>query len=96
MRLVYLPSTRGDLLWLRHYYARVFPAGAAAARTRMLAMERLILDLQAAGARGPIDNLEGMAWGPVRPDGRRTLVMVTDDNFSPQQVTQVLAFEVAP
>ena len=44
MRLVYLPSTRGDLLWLRHYYARVFPAGAAAARTRMLAMERLILD----------------------------------------------------
>lgn len=58
--------------------------------------KRLILDLQAAGARGPIDNLEGMAWGPVRPDGRRTLVMVADDNFSPQQVTQVLAFEVAP
>ena len=28
--------------------------------------------------------------------GRRTLVMVADDNFSPQQVTQVLAFEVAP
>ena len=49
MRLVYLPSARGDLLWLRHYYARVFPEGAAAARARVLAMERLILDNPHAG-----------------------------------------------
>ena len=47
--LVYLPSTRGDLLWLRHYYTRVFPEGAAAARARMRAMERLILDNPHAG-----------------------------------------------
>ena len=44
MQLVYLPSAVGDLLWLRHYYTRVFPEGAAAARARVLAMERLILD----------------------------------------------------
>ena len=44
MRLVYLPWTRSDLRWLRHYYTRVFPEGAAAARARILAMERLILD----------------------------------------------------
>jgi plasmid stabilization system protein ParE len=44
MRLVYLPSAARDLLWLRHYYERVFPQGAAAARARILAMERLILD----------------------------------------------------
>jgi toxin ParE1/3/4 len=44
MRLVYLPSTRSDLIWLRHYSARVFPEGAAAARSHVLAMERLILD----------------------------------------------------
>ena len=56
--------------------------------------KRLVLDLQTAGAQGPIDNLEGMAWGPVRPNGRRTLVMISDDNFSPHQRTQVLAFEV--
>ncbi|WP_343640902.1 esterase-like activity of phytase family protein [Roseateles sp.] len=56
--------------------------------------KRLVLDLQTAGVLGPIDNLEGMAWGPVRPNGRRTLVMISDDNFSPHQRTQVLAFEV--
>ena len=87
---------------VRLYEARVDGATdvSAVASLRDAALvpmrKRLILDLQAAGARGPIDNLEGMAWGPVRPDGRRTLVMVADDNFSPQQVTQVLAFEVAP
>jgi plasmid stabilization system protein ParE len=44
MRVVYLPSTRSDLRWLRHYYTRVFPEGATAARAQVLAMERLILD----------------------------------------------------
>jgi toxin ParE1/3/4 len=49
LRLVYLPSTRGDLLWLRHYYARVFPEGAAGARARVQAMERLLRDNPHAG-----------------------------------------------
>jgi plasmid stabilization system protein ParE len=44
MRLVYLPSAARDLLWLRHYYERIFPEGAAAARARIRAVERLILD----------------------------------------------------
>jgi plasmid stabilization system protein ParE len=44
MRLVYLPSARSDLRWLRHYYVRVFPEGAATARAHILATERLILD----------------------------------------------------
>lgn len=28
MKLVFLPSTRSDLLWMRTYYAHVFPDGA--------------------------------------------------------------------
>ena len=28
MNLVFLPSTRSDLLWMRTYYTSVFPAGA--------------------------------------------------------------------
>ncbi|RKS06998.1 hypothetical protein DFP74_2648 [Nocardiopsis sp. Huas11] len=40
------------------------------------------------------DNLEGMALGPDLPDGRRTLVMVSDNNFSAGQVTQFLAFAI--
>jgi hypothetical protein len=40
-----------------------------------------------------LDNTEGMAWGPLLPNGHRSLVFVSDDNFNPAQVTQFLAFE---
>jgi len=40
-----------------------------------------------------LDNTEGMAWGPRLPNGRRSLVVVSDDNFNPSQVTQFAAFE---
>ncbi|MET0311675.1 MAG: esterase-like activity of phytase family protein [Burkholderiaceae bacterium] len=40
-----------------------------------------------------LDNTEGMAWGPSLPGGGRTLVVVSDDNFNPAQVTQFVAFE---
>jgi plasmid stabilization system protein ParE len=43
VRLVYLPRAAQDLLWFRHYYAQVFPEGAAGARERVLAVERLLL-----------------------------------------------------
>ncbi len=39
-----------------------------------------------------LDNTEGMCWGPSLPDGRRLLVVVSDDNFNPLQVTQFAAF----
>ena len=42
-----------------------------------------------------IDNLEGMTFGPRLADGRRTMILVADDNFNPLvQVTQFLAFAV--
>lgn len=41
-----------------------------------------------------LDNVEGMTWGPDLPDGRKTLVMASDNNFSNAQVTQFLAFAV--
>ena len=28
MKLVFLPSTRSDLLWMRAYYVHIFPDGA--------------------------------------------------------------------
>ena len=40
-----------------------------------------------------LDNTEGMTWGPVLPNGNRSLVFISDDNFSARQVTQLLAFE---
>lgn len=44
----------------------------------------------------PIDNIEGMTFGPDLPDGRRTLVIVSDNNFNPTQFTQfiVLAADI--
>jgi hypothetical protein len=44
----------------------------------------------------PIDNIEGMTFGPPLPDGRQTLIIVSDNNFSPGQFTQfiVLAADI--
>ena len=40
-----------------------------------------------------LDNTEGMTWGPRLASGNRSLVFISDDNFSARQVTQLLAFE---
>ncbi len=45
---------------------------------------------------GRMENFEGMTWGPVLPDGRRSLIVVSDDNFMRQQRTQFLLFAVDP
>jgi hypothetical protein len=42
----------------------------------------------------PIDNIEGMTFGPPLPDGRSTLVIVSDNNFNPGQFTQFIALAV--
>lgn len=46
----------------------------------------------------PIDNIEGMTFGPPLSDGRQTLVIVSDNNFNPGQFTQfiVLALDIEP
>ncbi|PYQ57140.1 MAG: PEP-CTERM sorting domain-containing protein [Acidobacteria bacterium] len=42
------------------------------------------------------DNLEGMTFGPTLPDGSRTLVLVSDNNFNPLQKTQLVALRLRP
>ncbi len=62
------------------------------------ATKRQVADIGALGARP--DNLEGMAFGPPLSDGRQSLILVSDDNFNAQQVTQFVAlalrFEAVP
>ena len=60
------------------------PAGAKPVR------KELLLDLSTLGLT--LDNLEALVLGPVLPDGRQSLLITSDDNFSATQVTQVLAF----
>lgn len=57
--------------------------------------KRLVQNLNTLGLK-TVDNLEGMAWGPKLPNGRDSLVLVSDNNFNATQITQVLAFEVVP
>lgn len=52
--------------------------------------KKLLLDLRTLGF--PLDNLEGMSFGPRLPDGSQSLVVISDDNFSDRQSTQILCF----
>jgi hypothetical protein len=40
------------------------------------------------------DNVEGMIFGPILPDGRMALILVSDNNFNPDQTTQFIALAV--
>ncbi|USX25241.1 esterase-like activity of phytase family protein [Oxalobacteraceae bacterium OTU3CINTB1] len=57
--------------------------------------KHLLMDFNRAGL-DKVDNLEGMSWGPMLANGHRSLVLISDDNFSADEVTQLLAFEVLP
>ena len=50
----------------------------------------LLLDLEDLGLT--LDNLEGMTLGPQLPDGQQSLVLVSDNNFTPGQPSQFLMF----
>ena len=59
----------------------------------------LVLDLsQAQGLSRELEprleNFEGMTFGPRLPDGRASLVLVSDDNFSTVQRTWFLLFAI--
>jgi hypothetical protein len=56
----------------------------------VLARKTLLLDLDELGI--PLDNVEGMTFGPRLPDGRQSLVLVSDNNFAATQFTQFLLF----
>lgn len=83
---VYLASLEGatDVSGIPSLAAR----GAAPFRP---ATKRLLLDLGTLGVK--LQNLEGMALGPMLSGGRRSLVIIADNNFGARQETAlILAF----
>ena len=61
--------------------------------------KQLVLDLSDTGGLPPgltpgLDNFEGLTFGPRLPDGRATLILVSDDNFNAGQRTWFLRFAV--
>jgi hypothetical protein len=63
-----------------------------AAKTLLIDFDTLIPRLPPSLAN--LDNFEGLAFGPTLPDGSRTLLVVSDDNFRPTQQTVVLLFRI--
>lgn len=55
--------------------------------------KRLLLDLGTLGIE--IDNIEGLTWGKTLKDGRRSLLLISDNNFRSAQKTQILLFAVS-
>ena len=51
-----------------------------------------LLDLDKLGI--PLDNVEGLTFGPRLRDGRQSLVLVSDNNFAATQFTQFLLFDM--
>lgn len=80
----------GELTLFREEEAVPFEIDPAVSKRELLD----IADLKApkTGLKITPDNLEGMTLGPTLPDGRRSLILVSDNNFSDTQVTQFLAF----
>ena len=52
----------------------------------------LAVDMTRTPGLSPLENIEGITLGPKLPDGHQSVVFVSDDNFSPNQVTQFLLF----
>jgi hypothetical protein len=55
--------------------------------------KKLVADFDQLGL-STVDNTEGMTWGPTLPGGERTLVLVSDDNFADDAVTQIVALGI--
>ncbi len=53
--------------------------------------KRLLLNLDDLDIPTGLDNIEGIEFGPTLPDGSRSIVLVSDNNFSATQFTQILA-----
>lgn len=62
-----------------------------ATKTKLLDLEA---DLKDRPAGKGLQNYEALAWGPTLLDGRRTLLVMSDNNFSKKEVTELLVFAV--
>ncbi|MBE9004243.1 esterase-like activity of phytase family protein [Fortiea sp. LEGE XX443] len=54
--------------------------------------KKLLLDLRNLDVA--LDNIEGLTLGPWLPNGQRSLILISDNNFNSLQRTQFLAFQV--
>ncbi|OMB76816.1 esterase-like activity of phytase family protein [Mycolicibacterium conceptionense] len=73
-----------------HVAVRIYRASVVDGSTEL--SKTLLADLTTTPGLAPLDNIEGITLGPKLPDGRQSVIAVSDDNFSPTQITQFLLF----
>lgn len=61
-------------------------------QTIIPAKKSLLLNMDSLGIY--TDNIEGVTFGPVLPDGHKTLLFIADNNFNMLEKAQLLLFEV--
>lgn len=61
-------------------------------KTVTMISKKLLLNMDNLGRY--IDNIEGVTFGPILSNGKRSLIFISDNNFLPIQKTQLLLFEV--
>ncbi|RCJ21510.1 hypothetical protein A6S26_23945 [Nostoc sp. ATCC 43529] len=54
--------------------------------------KKLLFDLRTLDV--VLDNIEGLTLGPKLPDGQRSLILISDNNFNSLQRTKILAFKI--
>jgi hypothetical protein len=99
-------SEAGILPRIRIYLATITPESADVSGVESLLEKpakaldkKLVLDLESVRPSldekwRTLDNFESMAFGPVLPSGNPSLILMSDNNFRPEQRTQALAFEI--
>jgi len=93
-KAIMLADTRGcsDVSGLSALPRRSLPGMVMPARTRVL-IDLLDDRFRLAGANFP-EKIEGLCWGPTMTDGRRVLVVASDNDLLPEQPTRVWFFAV--
>ena len=56
--------------------------------------KKLLLDLRNLDVS--LDNIEGLTLGAKLPSGEQSLILISDNNFTNFQQTQILAFKLKP
>ena len=79
MKLVFLPSTRRDLVWMRTYYTSVFPAGAKRAAEHYRMASRVIRENPLIGH--PLEELPEIREFAIRSTPFSVIYRVIEDRI---------------
>lgn len=64
-------------------------------KAAILALNKtLLVDFEETFKNQNLENFEALAWGPSLPDGRKSLLVMSDDNFASKEKTVLLVFAV--